>query len=122
VIFAANFDDAVQLALNAPLAPFDPQILDGTLGGDYTKIDLDNPFDNALFPIGHLGIQLQSLLVGGAQATTLNILDNPFGPPGGLKDFTFTSVSDLTPIPEPSTGWLVALGIVALAARSRRLH
>jgi len=122
VIFAANFDSLVPLALNAPFAPFDPQVLDGVLGGDYTKIDLDNPFDDAIYAGGNLGIQLQALLVGGVQATTLNILDNPFGPPGGLQDFTFNPVSDLTPIPEPSTGWLVALGMVALATRSRRLR
>jgi hypothetical protein len=121
VIFAADFDNPVPLALNAPLAPFDPLIIDGTLGGDYTKaVNLDNPFDNAIDPWGNLGVQLQSLLVGSAQATKLNILDNPFGPPGGLQDFTFNPVSDLTPIPEVATGWLVACGIFALAARRRR--
>jgi hypothetical protein len=117
VIFAANFDDPAPLALNAPFALFgDYDIIDGTLGGDYTRLDLDNPFDNALYLRGNLGIQLQTLLVGGAQATTLNIQDGG----GGLVDFDFNPVADLTPIPEPATGWLVALGIAVLAARGRR--
>jgi hypothetical protein len=119
VIFAANFDSPAPLALNAPFWPLDSQIIDGTLGGDYTKaVDLDNPFDNAILPQGNLGVQLQSLLVGGTPATKVNIQDGA----GGLNDFTFSPVSDMTPIPEVATGWLVALGIIVMAARSRRLH
>ena len=52
----------------------------------------------------------------------MNILDNPFGPPGGLNDFTFNPVSDLSPahIPEPGTVLLLGVALLALTAWGRR--
>jgi len=117
-IFAGNFVDGAELQM--PLVN-GMLVVTGSLSGEYDSADLDNEFDDAIAPSGYLSVNFSQI----NPATTYTILDYPLPPSStpGFKNFTAYQVADMTPYPapEPATGWLVALGITALAARSRWL-
>ena len=88
----------------------------GTLAGDYTSIE---PVDNVFFDaVGSDG--LLSLSLAGTPVFPSSALDGG----GGLYTFTFTPTGtmfpdDPSPIPEPATGLLVAMGLIALVSRGK---
>lgn len=84
------------------------------LGGDIASFDFDNSDDNAADPVGMGAIRTLTVDLGGVSADKVRL--------DFFNDFEWTGIMEVsfTPVPEPSTWLLAALGVAGMAAFGRR--
>lgn len=136
LLLEGSFDSGAQLNITSTFGAF----LGGTLGGRYTVGPGSTPdFASRISAFGDLSIALSQFEnQAGAANTICSISDEvfaqfcsfaPFDKPPvaptaypGLEDFTAQPNVDFTPdpIPEPTTGLLLTLGVAAVARVSGR--
>jgi hypothetical protein len=80
-------------------------------------------FVDEMAPFGAIEALVGSSSLTGTLPTNapdLSLFDNSVGGYISVTDFLGFTIDSVTVVPEPSTGSLVALGLVGLAARGRR--